>query len=92
MEETEWEQYGTGNYEKCADCMVHCGYEPTAVDDTVSHPWKALMVSMRGVRTDGAMAEEISLAGQRPAEFKYEETVAEFSSLQNAAENRSDAA
>ncbi|MFP6735755.1 MAG: adenosyl-hopene transferase HpnH [Rhodospirillales bacterium] len=92
MEETEWEQYGTGNYEKCADCMVHCGYEPTAVDDTVSQPWKALMVSMRGIRTHGAMAEEISLAGQRPAEFKYEETVAEFSSLQNAAENRSDAA
>ena len=92
MDETEWEQYGTGNYEKCADCMVHCGYEPTAVDDIVSHPLKALMVSMRGVHTDGAMAEEISLAGQRPAEFKYEETVAEFSSVDNGAENRSDAA
>ncbi|MEM8646993.1 MAG: adenosyl-hopene transferase HpnH, partial [Pseudomonadota bacterium] len=28
METTEWDSYGTGKYEKCADCMVHCGYEP----------------------------------------------------------------
>ena len=35
MEDTEWEKYGTGNYEKCADCMVHCGYEASAVTDTV---------------------------------------------------------
>jgi len=32
METTRWEEYGrrSGN-EKCRDCMVHCGYEPTAV-------------------------------------------------------------
>jgi hopanoid biosynthesis associated radical SAM protein HpnH len=36
METTQWEQYGTGNNPKCADCMVHCGYEPTAVIDTFS--------------------------------------------------------
>ncbi|MGH2416386.1 MAG: DUF3463 domain-containing protein, partial [Microcystaceae cyanobacterium] len=30
-EETHWENYGraSGN-PKCGDCMVHCGYEPTA--------------------------------------------------------------
>ena len=33
MEETDWDAYGTGNYEKCADCMVHSGYEATAVMD-----------------------------------------------------------
>ncbi len=35
METTAWEQYGrkSGN-EKCQDCMVHCGYEATAVDET----------------------------------------------------------
>ncbi len=35
METTPWEQYGrkSGN-EKCQDCMVHCGYEATAVDET----------------------------------------------------------
>lgn len=37
METTKWERYGksSGN-QKCADCMVHCGYEPTAVIDTFS--------------------------------------------------------
>ena len=29
MEDTEWDDYGVGNYEKCADCMVHCGFEGT---------------------------------------------------------------
>ncbi len=36
MESTEWEKYGTGRNEKCADCMVHCGYEASAVEDTFS--------------------------------------------------------
>ena len=35
MHETEWDRYGraSGN-PKCANCMVHCGYEPTAVNHT----------------------------------------------------------
>ena len=40
MDETEWERYGTGRDPRCADCMVHCGYEPTAVMDAVSSPAK----------------------------------------------------
>ncbi len=36
MEDTAWDNYGTGKHPKCADCMVHCGYEPTAVIDTFS--------------------------------------------------------
>jgi len=72
MEKTDWDLYGTGNYEKCADCMVHCGYEATAVNDTVSRPWKALKVALSGPRTDGPMAPEIPLDAQRPAEFVFE--------------------
>ncbi len=34
LETTNWDNYGTGKNEKCADCMVHCGYEATAVNDT----------------------------------------------------------
>ncbi len=34
METTEWNRYGTERNEKCADCMVHCGYEASAVEDT----------------------------------------------------------
>jgi hopanoid biosynthesis associated radical SAM protein HpnH len=72
MESTDWDRYGTGNYEKCADCMVHCGYEATAVNDTVARPWRALAVALRGPRTDGSMAPEIPLDDQRPAEFVFE--------------------
>jgi hopanoid biosynthesis associated radical SAM protein HpnH len=71
MEETDWDAYGTGNYEKCANCMVHCGYEATAVKDAIAHPLKALAVSLRGVKTDGAMAPEIPLDRQRPAEYVF---------------------
>ena len=37
IETTKWERYGrkSGN-DKCQDCMVHCGYEPTAVNHTFS--------------------------------------------------------
>jgi hopanoid biosynthesis associated radical SAM protein HpnH len=34
MDSTEWDRYGTGRNDKCADCMVHCGYEASAVADT----------------------------------------------------------
>src|SRR5205823_2684253 len=42
METTQWEHYGrkSGN-EKCRDCMVHCGYEPTAVNHTFAS-WRGL--------------------------------------------------
>lgn len=71
MEETDWDKYGTGNYEKCANCMVHSGYEASAVKDMFRNPLKAFLVSMRGIRTEGPMAPEISLDRQRPAEFVF---------------------
>ncbi len=71
MAETDWDAYGTGNYEKCADCMVHSGYEASAVVDTVKRPLKALGLALSGIRTDGAMAEEIPLERQRPAEYVF---------------------
>ena len=71
MEDTEWEKYGVGNYEKCANCMVHCGFEGTAVADSVKHPLKLVPIAMRGIKTDGPMAPDISLANQRPAEFVF---------------------
>jgi hopanoid biosynthesis associated radical SAM protein HpnH len=71
MEGTDWDAYGTGNYEKCADCMVHSGYEATAINDTLTNPVKALAVSLRGIRTDGPMAPEIRLDRQRPAQYVF---------------------
>ncbi len=71
MEETDWGAYGTGNYEKCANCMVHSGYEATAVMDSVKRPWKAVAAALRGPRTEGAMAPEIPLERQRPADYVF---------------------
>jgi len=78
MEDTDWDAYGTGHYEKCADCMVHSGYEATAVVDSVRHPLKVLRVALRGVRTKGEMAPEIPLDHQRPAEYVLSRHVAEM--------------
>ena len=46
METTDWDRYGTGRNDKCADCMVHCGYEATAVDDTFSS-WSGFARTVR---------------------------------------------
>ena len=51
--------------------MVHSGIEASAVTDMMRHPVKALSVALRGVRTEGAMAKDISLEGQRPADFVF---------------------
>jgi hopanoid biosynthesis associated radical SAM protein HpnH len=75
METTDWDSYGTGRYEKCANCMAHCGYEPTAADATLRQPLQALRSWLRGPRTDGEMAPEISLEQQRPAQYVYSDQV-----------------
>lgn len=36
IDDTPWERYGTGRDPRCADCMVHCGYEATAVMDATA--------------------------------------------------------
>jgi hopanoid biosynthesis associated radical SAM protein HpnH len=71
METTDWDSYGTGKYEKCANCMAHCGYEPTAAHASISNPLSALWTALRGIRTSGPMAPEISLTQQRPAQFVF---------------------
>ena len=71
METTDWDKYGTGNYEKCANCMVHSGYEAAAVVDSVKNPFKIAMVALRGPKVTGDMAPEISLDKQRPADFVF---------------------
>ncbi len=75
METTDWDAYGTGRYEKCANCMAHCGYEPTAANATLKHPLKALAIALGGVKTEGPMAPEISLADQRPAKYVFDSQV-----------------
>ncbi|WP_213452313.1 adenosyl-hopene transferase HpnH [Rhizomonospora bruguierae] len=46
LESTDWDQYGRGRDPRCANCMAHCGYEPTAVMATMS----SLKESIRALR------------------------------------------
>ena len=71
MESTDWDAYGVGNYEKCADCMVHSGFEASAVTDALNNPLKLLKIAVSGIRTEGDMAPDIALDKQRPAEFVF---------------------
>jgi len=59
IEDTEWEKYGVGKNPRCDNCMAHCGFEGTAVNDAFSNPVKALLASLRGPRVDGPMAPEL---------------------------------
>ena len=75
METTDWDSYGTGKYEKCANCMAHCGYEATAANAAMSSPLQALRIALGGIRTDGPMAPEIPLDRQRPAQYVFSDQV-----------------
>jgi hopanoid biosynthesis associated radical SAM protein HpnH len=92
METTEWDSYGTGRYEKCANCMAHCGYEATAAEATTRNPLKALGLAWRGIKTTGPMAPEISLANQRPAKYVFDSNVQLTVSQMRANEAREKAA
>jgi hypothetical protein len=92
METTDWDSYGTGRYEKCANCMAHCGYEATAAEATFKHPLQALRVALRGPRIDGSMAPEIPLEAQRPAQYMFSSQVQHKLSEIRAAEAQEKAA
>jgi hopanoid biosynthesis associated radical SAM protein HpnH len=88
METTDWDAYGTGRYEKCANCMAHCGYEATATEATAQRPLAALALAWRGVKTEGPMAPEIPLANQRPAQYVFDGQVQQRLSEIRANETR----
>ncbi|WP_298181679.1 adenosyl-hopene transferase HpnH [Saccharomonospora sp.] len=46
LETTDWDSYGRGKDPRCANCMAHCGYEPTAVLATLG----SLKESLRAAR------------------------------------------
>nr|WP_298720510.1 adenosyl-hopene transferase HpnH [uncultured Steroidobacter sp.] len=61
MEDTDWDNYGVGRNARCDNCMAHCGFEGTAVNDMLAHPLKAMRVSLRGPRVSGPMAPELPI-------------------------------
>jgi len=42
MEKTDWSKYGVGRDDRCAQCMMHCGFEPTVVSE-ISKSWKDIV-------------------------------------------------
>lgn len=67
MTETSWDNYGTGKNPKCDNCMAHCGYEGTAVNDMFSNPLKAVKVFMKGPKLEGEMAPALPIMYDRNA-------------------------
>jgi hopanoid biosynthesis associated radical SAM protein HpnH len=61
MSGTEWQKYGTesGN-PRCADCMVHCGYEASAVNDTFGS-LRGFMSTVRAALFGGAYSDASTL-------------------------------
>ncbi len=88
METTDWDKYGVGNYEKCADCMVHSGFEATAVIDSFKKPWKLAGLALNGIKTEGAMAKDIPLDKARKADYVFsshvQQKMAEIHAKKNA--------
>jgi hopanoid biosynthesis associated radical SAM protein HpnH len=66
IDETDWDKYGVGKNPRCDNCMAHCGFEGTAVNDAFSHPIKAMITALLGPRLKGPMAPELP--------FSYAET------------------
>jgi len=87
METTDWDAYGVGNYEKCADCMVHSGFEATAVLDSVKRPWKMAALAIKGIKTEGAMAKDIPLDNARSAEYVFSKHVSDKMAEIHASKN-----
>jgi hopanoid biosynthesis associated radical SAM protein HpnH len=89
IQDTDWDAYGVGKNAACNNCMAHCGFEGTAVNDAFSHPLKALKVALRGPRTSGAMAPDLPVVyDDRP---RHNETTVDVSALTRAP-RRSDTA
>jgi hopanoid biosynthesis associated radical SAM protein HpnH len=59
IDNTPWEKYGRGRDPRCKDCMVHAGYEPSAVlggNRKLGDTWKMLRWQLSG-RMGGRMGK-----------------------------------
>jgi hopanoid biosynthesis associated radical SAM protein HpnH len=48
IEETDWDAFGRGKDPRCANCMAHCGYEPTAVIATMGSLRESIRAAVGG--------------------------------------------
>jgi hypothetical protein len=50
VETTDWDRYGRGRDPRCANCMAHCGYEPSAVNATMKSPRESIRATVDVLR------------------------------------------
>lgn len=51
LEETPWEKYGVSNDPRCANCMTHCGFEASAINETgknLANIWRTIRWNFLG--------------------------------------------
>ncbi|MGD9995988.1 MAG: adenosyl-hopene transferase HpnH [Ilumatobacteraceae bacterium] len=48
VETTDWDTYGRGRDPRCANCMAHCGYEPSAVIATMGSLRQSIRAAVSG--------------------------------------------
>jgi hopanoid biosynthesis associated radical SAM protein HpnH len=104
MEQTSWEDYGhaSGN-PHCRDCMVHSGFEASAVEEAFSSPrgmWAMLRASLFGPRipatsspaSEAARAASVTpaAASETPKASRWETAPATPEALRAAFEYRGD--
>jgi hopanoid biosynthesis associated radical SAM protein HpnH len=70
VEATDWSKYGvkSGN-PKCQNCMVHCGYEPSAVDYTFSGLggiWANVKAILSPLYPDEVAAKRLAEEAKKP--------------------------
>ena len=75
LEDTQWENYGVGRNPRCDNCMAHCGFEGTAVDDAFARPFKALMAALRGPKVTGPMAPDLPVTYRDEVRFAKETSI-----------------
>ncbi len=70
METTDWDDYGHDKNDKCRDCMVHSGYEATAVDETFGSLrgfFATVRATIFGIRSKIARPQDAPLEEPAPA-------------------------
>ncbi len=78
VETTDWSAYGRGRDERCANCMAHCGYEPTAVLQTAA----SLRQSLRALAASSPVSRTARRARGRARERRRATARAERASVE----------
>ncbi|HIC95729.1 TPA: DUF3463 domain-containing protein, partial [Candidatus Bipolaricaulota bacterium] len=62
FDEGLWERFGPGRDPRCANCMMHSGFEPASILGAFHRPWE-LLAMIRGMRVyqrgDGRLRERV---------------------------------